>query len=89
MTLKSLENGFLKRIRAVKNKLDKRVKKALDKNNPKYKEPKDRLIHFREYIYMPKDNTLWENIIQEHYDSILVRHSDQYKIQELITQNYI
>ena len=74
MTLKSLENGFLERIRIVKNKLDKRVKKALNKNNLKYKEPKDGLIHFREYIYIPKDNTLWENIIQEHYDSTLARY---------------
>ena len=58
MILKSLENGFLERIRIIKNKLDKRVKKALNKNNPKYKEPKDGLIYFREYIYIPKDNTL-------------------------------
>ena len=58
MTLKSLKNGFLERIRAVKDKLDKRVKKALDKNNPKYKKPKDRLIHFRECIYILKNNIL-------------------------------
>ena len=37
MTLESLENRFLKRIRAARNKLNKRIKKILDKNNSKYK----------------------------------------------------
>ena len=63
MTLESLKNSFLKRIRVAKDKLDKRVKKTLNKNNPKYKELKDRLIYFSECIYIPKNNILQEDII--------------------------
>ena len=76
MTLKPLENGFLERIRVARDKLNKRVKKTLDKNNPEYKELKDGLIYFKECIYIPKDNTLQEDIIWEHYNSTLTRHLD-------------
>ena len=74
MTLKPLENGFLERIKVARDKLDKRVKKALDKNDPEYKELKDGLIYSKECIYIPKDDTLWEDIIWKHYNSTLVRH---------------
>ena len=76
MTFEPLKNGFLKRIRVARDKLDKKVKKALDKNDSKYKELKDRLIHFKKCIYIPKDDTLWEDITREHHDSTLERHLD-------------
>ena len=63
MTLESLKNSLLKRIKAARDKLDKRVKKTLNKNNPKYKELKDRLIYFSGCIYILKNNTLQEDII--------------------------
>ena len=85
MTLEPLESGLLERIRAAKDKLDKRVKKALDKNDSECEKLEDGLIHFRGYIYVPKDDTLREDIIREYYDSTLVGHLGQYKTQELIT----
>ena len=58
MTLESLKNSLLERIKAARDKLDKRVKKTLNKNNSKYKKLKDRLIYFRKCIYIPKNNIL-------------------------------
>ena len=58
MTLEPLKNKFLEKIKTTTDKLDKRVKKTLDKNNSKYKEFEDRLIYFKKCIYILKDNTL-------------------------------
>ena len=71
-----------------KDKLDKRVKKTLNKNDPKCKELKDRLIHFKGYIYVPKNDTLREDIIRRHHNFTLIEYLGQYKTQELITWNY-
>ena len=85
LTLEPLESGLLERIRAARDKLDKRVKRALEKNDPECEELEDGLIHFKGCIYVPKDDTLREDIIRGHHDSTLVGHPGQYKTQELIT----
>ena len=79
----------MEKIKAARDKLDKRVKKTLDKNNSECKELENGLIHFKGCIYIPKDDTLREDIIRGHHDSTLVGHPGQYKTQELITRNYI
>ena len=57
-----------------RDKLDKRVKKALDKRDPKCEKLEDGLIHFKGCIYVPKDDTLREDIIRGHHDSTLAGH---------------
>jgi hypothetical protein len=48
----------------------------------------DRLILFRDRIYMPKDAKLCCQIVAQHYDSCIARHPGRWKMLELVSQSY-
>ena len=45
-------------------------------------------IKWQEWIYVPKDKKLQDDIIQAHHDTLAAGHPGHYKTQELITRNY-
>jgi hypothetical protein len=45
-------------------------------------------VAVEEHVYVPRDEQLRQEVIQEHHDSRVAGHLGRYKTQELITRNY-
>jgi len=41
-----------------------------------------------EKVYMPKNEELRAEIVQLHYNVLVARHGERWKIMELVTRNY-
>ena len=48
----------------------------------------EKVILWKERIYVPGSATLWEEIVTQYHDSELAEHPDYTKIHKLITRNY-
>ena len=46
------------------------------------------LILKKEKVYMPKNEKLWIEVIQLHYDILVAEHGRRQKTMELVTRNY-
>jgi len=45
-------------------------------------------MYKEEKIYVPKDNKLWTEIIRLHHNTPIAGHRGQWKMVELVTQNF-
>jgi len=48
----------------------------------------DSVMYKEEKVYMPKDDKLRAEIIRLHYDILVGEHGEQWKMVELVTQNF-
>ena len=84
----SLDDSFLKRIRASRKSKNRMVEKALLGKEKDWTEQDDGVVTWRHRVCVPKNKKLREDIIREHHDSIAAGHPGRYKTQELITRDY-
>jgi hypothetical protein len=67
---------------------DKLVAIELAKKMKGWRKLPDGAIAIEERIYVPRDEQLRQEIIQEHHDDRAAGYPGRYKTQELITRNY-
>jgi hypothetical protein len=67
---------------------DKLVATELAKKTKGWRKLPDGAVAIEEHIYVPRDEQLRQEIIQEHHDDRAAGHLGRYKMQELIMRNY-
>jgi hypothetical protein len=87
-SIESLNQDFLGRIHRAFHNQDPAVKKALESKEKVWEVTSDKLVVWKDCIYVPIDRKLQEEIIHEFHDTPLAGHPGRYKTQELITRNY-
>ena len=70
----SLDNNFLRRVRASRKSRDRMVEKALLGKEKDWTEQDDGVVTWRHRVYVPKNKKLREDIIREHHDSVAAGH---------------
>ena len=78
---------WIKKLTRNEQRIDWVVEKAL-RNKEREWEREKGLITWKNRIHVPKDQTLWGDIIRDHHDRRTAGHPGWYKTQELITRNY-
>ena len=69
------------------NTKEQEVVKELEKNNNQAWE-EDGIVYVEENIYVLNNWKIWEQILQENYNLVDVRHSGQQQMLKLIKKNY-
>ena len=87
ITMNSLDDEILQRIRRSRANQDKAVKKALQKGDKGWDEGGG-VVTRDGIIYVPIDKRLREDLIRLHHDTPVSGHPGRHKTQELITRNY-
>lgn len=86
VTLQSGED-LLDRVKRSGRNKDLAVIKALENNEPDWKE-EGGIVTWKGRIYVPKNKRLREEIIQRNHDGPIAGHPGQFKTQELITRDF-
>ena len=77
-----------KHIRESMDKNEGIVAKRFENNNKSWTLNEDGYIMVNDRLYIPNNNTLWDNIIWAHNDLLLSGHPSKVKTQELIKRGY-
>jgi hypothetical protein len=72
----------------MKDGLEDKVAIELAKKTKGWRRLPDGAVAVEERVYVPRDEQLRQEIIQEHHDDRAAGHLGRYKTQELITRNY-
>jgi hypothetical protein len=87
MTIASLDDNLVQRIRQSSKNQDRVVAQALDRKDDDWSE-QDGLVLFKERLYVPRNRKLREDIIRLHHNLIVTGHPGQKGTRELILWNY-
>ena len=80
-------NSVESMVKSLQHKREKYVTKGLSKENSQWKEV-NKILHYKELLYIPKDDKLRETIIQQNHDHPLAGHPGIRRTCDLVQTKY-